>query len=391
MPNPGAMVSLQAFERDHVNTAIPIADYKLRRTIALQRDDELVMEAFTAFDELFHLHLKWSETVGYPELTFSSISKRYQRLVLDVTVQSSHFTYCTGAASPQWASIVWSTTPTPVEVYHVRNKFLLHPDKSPSFHNDANISFDQTVTFSIVGTLWKLDDDQLSSLQCRSYRTSSFEASSDASRKEATTNMVECIAAMRDASDTHPDIRIILQDEDEDSRLHVVHAFILQAQSPVFRRMLHSPMTEASNGEIVMAGVTAAELDDFLAALYGLSVPTNVQEDTDRLLAMLGLADRYGVTALRDECAKLLESRLNETNMASLLESADLHQATTLREAALRFITQRMDWTLTVMDTDNQCVRKVLRDHLEEEAAQAEAANKAQGAQLVCEDLEITV
>merc|ERR1712224_1128413 len=88
---------------------------------------------------------------------------------------------------------------------------------------------------------------------------------------------------------------------DEDgSAPRTVHAFILKAHSPVFRRMLDGSMTEATERIVNMKGVSPSELEDFLSCLYQLAVPKEVQESEARLIVMLSMADRYEILALKD-------------------------------------------------------------------------------------------
>merc|ERR1719336_3858157 len=60
----------------------------------------------------------------------------------------------------------------------------------------------------------------------------------------------------------HP--RAIAAAKDRGGRPRAAHAFLLKAQSPVFRRMLAAPMTEAAEGVVRMTGVTERQLDDLL-------------------------------------------------------------------------------------------------------------------------------
>merc|ERR1719323_1102118 len=133
-------------------------------------------------------------------------------------------------------------------------------------------------------------------------------------------------------------------------------------------------MLEATDRTVKMAGVSPGELDDFLTALYQLGVPRELQEDQDRLLGLLSMADRYEVIALRDACAVLLSRQLTEDNMVAILRVADLHQAEGLRLAALDFITARMERVAFAMDSDDQSVRRSVREHLSALATSREAA-----------------
>merc|ERR1712008_183388 len=133
---------------------------------------------------------------------------------------------------------------------------------------------------------------------------------------------------------------------------------------------------EATERRVRMAGVRPRELDDLLAGIYRLGVPPEVRGNEERLLALLSLADRYELVALRDDCASLLAAQLTEENMAAVIKVADMHQAAPLRAAALEFITARVERIAAVMDSDDAAVRKSVRDFL----ATAEAANRMHSA-----------
>mmetsp|Transcript_61087 Transcript_61087/g.172199 ORF Transcript_61087/g.172199 Transcript_61087/m.172199 type:complete len:392 (+) Transcript_61087:69-1244(+) len=389
MPNPGAMTSLQAFNRENINTVIHIPDYKLRLHLALQQHDALVVEAFVAFEEMFYLHFKWTERCNYPEIQLSSVGARYHKLVMDLNIQSPHFNYSAGegsygVAAPQWVPCMWSTPKTPIEVQRPNSSVKLVVDRPPTYHNDLNISLEQTVTFTLIATMWELDDSPINSLQCKSFRA---RALLDAGEKlDTSTRMIDNVASTRDAEDVEKDIVFEL-DDGAGTRVHSAHSFVLQSQSPVFRRMLAGPMTEATERTIKMSGVTHTELEDFLAALYGFAVPAVVAEDEERLVNLLALSDRYEVLPLRDECAKILEPRMSEANMAALLGVADRHQAMGLRSAALAFINERIERIAAVMDTDDPSLRRSIRDHL----AAAEASYRAHTDAADLKPIEITL
>lgn len=295
--------------------------------------------------------------------------------MLDLSVQSTHFTFSAGdtvysVAAPQWAPCTWSTPIVPVEVPRQGRPIQLNMDRPPTYHNDINVGLDQTVALSLTGTLWQLDESPLASLQCPSYR--SRKQALDAQSSECSASMVRSIAVAQSLSEIPADVRIQLDCGPPDSADGAagagvdrgVHAFVLQAQSPVFRRMLAGPMLEATDRTVKMAGVSPGELDDFLTAVYQLGVPRELQEDQDRLLGLLSMADRYEVIALRDACAVLLSRQLTEDNMVAILRVADLHQAEGLRLAALDFITARMERVASAMDSDDQSVRRSVREHL---------------------------
>lgn len=401
MPNPGTMTSLQTFDRECLNNVIHIPDYSLRRQLAIAHREALIVEAFTAFDAFFHLQLRWTSGRNFPDLQLTSATWHCQKVVLDINIQSPHFSHTGGFG-------IWSSDTIPYEVNRAGLVVPLKVNQPPATQNDSHIGLEQMVTFTIVGTLWRLDDSAITALHCKSFREHAHDVASGR-RVGATTLMVQNHLAMLGAEDGKMDVRIELLMDPQDSSCsstivegdaggdqtaisfdddaatsmskpgssgrsptpavlppstRMVHSFVLQAQSPVFRRMLTGPMTEATEGVIKISGMGPIELDDFLRALYGLAVPSDVYEDTDRLLSLLAIADRYGVVSLRDDCAVALEGRLSEENMGTLLKVADMHQASGLRAAALQFIARRADWMVAVMDTDDASVRRSVREHL---------------------------
>jgi len=391
------MTSLQAFDRESINTVVHVPDYRLRQRLSLKHKEAVVVEAFAAFDEMFHLQLRWGEGSNYPELFISSVGARYHRLMLDLAAQSPHFTHSTGeaiysAAAPQWAPCTWNAPGRPSEVTRPSSVMQLLVDRPPTYHNDINISLDQTVTFTLTGSIWQLDEDPSASLHCKSFRlrkTPGYEAQQHEEEEDAAAfftssqirtarSMMANITAARLLPDVSTDVQLEPDEEEGGGAVSTrgAHAFMLQAQSPVFRRMLVGQMVEATERRVRMTGVRPRELDDLLAAIYRLGVPPEVRENEERLLVLLGLADRYELVALREDCASLLAEQLTEANMAAIIKVADLHQAAPLRAAALEFITARVERIAAVMDSDDATVRKSVRDFL----ATTEAANKMHSA-----------
>eukprot|EP00928_Gymnodinium_smaydae_P038166 TRINITY_DN26376_c0_g1_i1.p1 TRINITY_DN26376_c0_g1~~TRINITY_DN26376_c0_g1_i1.p1 ORF type:complete len:389 (-),score=80.17 TRINITY_DN26376_c0_g1_i1:64-1230(-) len=372
MPNPGSVTSLQAFDKETVNTVVHIPDYKLRQQLAVHLGEEVVVEAFAAHEDLFFLHLSWKDDVDHPTLGLSAIGAGGQKIVLDITVQSPHFAYTFGTNSggqQPWMPTTWSTNVTPIEMQTTRGLVPLHVDRPPTYHNERGLTMAQTVTFTMTGTLWKLDNSLAVSLQCKSYRLKAEEMT--LTRGGATGDMASNVCAMR-SQVSERDMKIVLDDEEESPRF--AHAFVLQAQSPVLRRMLTAPMRETTERRILMCDVSARQLDDFLEAMYSMGVSAEVGADEDRLVELLEIADRYEVSPIRDECGALLEARLCEENLGRLLQVADRHHAEALRSAALEFAMSRLERIATVMDTDDRGVRASMRDYLN--SAQAERGER---------------
>merc|ERR1712232_743645 len=100
----------------------------------------------------------------------------------------------------------------PVEAHQAKCMIPLRLDKQPTYHNDINVSLEQTITFTLVGTAWKLDEAPLASLHCKSYGTKPRDLASTGV-KTVTTRMIDHISEMREASDVPHDIFISLDAE----------------------------------------------------------------------------------------------------------------------------------------------------------------------------------
>lgn len=364
MPHPAVTRSLESFEREHVNSVIHIPDYKLRSKLCLEKKEasELVVEAFTVFDVMFYLHIGWGNGgCNYPCMSLSLASAHSLKLAIDLNICSPSFSHTVGENPGQIVISNWATSAHLLEVHKTSSSIPLTVDVPPTHHTDANISLDQTVTLTIVGTLWKLEMQSTDSLWCASYRARKQGCGVDATG--IVLGMIDNIASMQaHEADSSGCIQIKL--DEEDNATCEAHAFLLQAHSPVFRRMLETPMTEATDRVITMANVGVRELEDLIRCLYQMRIPQEMQEDESRLLALLALTDRYEILAVHSVCASLLSTRLTEANMASVLKIADMHQAPALKKAALQFIACRIERIVAVMDTDDTRLRTVLREHL---------------------------
>mmetsp|Transcript_93853 Transcript_93853/g.162466 ORF Transcript_93853/g.162466 Transcript_93853/m.162466 type:complete len:192 (-) Transcript_93853:2-577(-) len=184
MPHPVATRSLEAFDREHINSVIHIPDYKLRSKLCLEQKEAgaLVVEAFSAFDVTFYLHLGWAKGGScYPSMSLSLASSHCHKLAMDLHVTSPSFSYVAGDNPSQTMSCNWTTSAHLLEVHKTTTIIPLNVDKPPTHHNDTHISLEQTVTLTFVGMLWKLEIQPTDSLWCASYRARKQDGIVDAS------------------------------------------------------------------------------------------------------------------------------------------------------------------------------------------------------------------
>lgn len=116
------------------------------------------------------------------------------------------------------------------------------------------------------------------------------------------------------------------------------HRMILATRSPVFRNMFQHEMQESSQGRIDISDVEVASLQLFLKYVYAGTLAENVGDEG--LWVLTALAHKYDVQGLLSECTNRWLTKLAPENVAAVLQEADKFGITTLRQAALQFITQ---------------------------------------------------
>ncbi|XP_057321496.1 speckle-type POZ protein B-like [Microplitis mediator] len=114
------------------------------------------------------------------------------------------------------------------------------------------------------------------------------------------------------------------------------HKVILSAHSPVFSRMLQSEMRESKENIINIKEVDAEIILEMLHYFY--TGETKASHDSETALKMLEVADMYQTTELRDICKFTLVSKMSVDNVLYILDAADDHNATDLRNSAMSFI-----------------------------------------------------
>ena len=113
-----------------------------------------------------------------------------------------------------------------------------------------------------------------------------------------------------------------------------MHKAILAAQSPVFMRMLVTNMRERASSAITLTDIDPAVFSELLTYLYSGTAPNMKIFATD----LLTVADKYQVSRLSMMCENHLKSTLEATSVVPLLVRADMHNATHLKEACLKYI-----------------------------------------------------
>jgi len=117
------------------------------------------------------------------------------------------------------------------------------------------------------------------------------------------------------------------------------HKIILASRSPVFKTMLESNMKEKITGSIEIKGMRIEVFESLLQYIYTSDAP-NIDTLARDLYAA---ADQYQIVKLKELCEAKLISNIDLENCIGLLVLGDLHQASALKQAALKFVSQNMD------------------------------------------------
>jgi len=117
------------------------------------------------------------------------------------------------------------------------------------------------------------------------------------------------------------------------------HKNILASRSPVFKTMLDSDMKERHTGNVVIKDMDPEVLANLLSYIYTGSAP-DIETMAKELFTA---ADQYQLMKLKELCEVKLSSSIKVNNCIELLVLGDLHQASTLRKSALKFVSQNLD------------------------------------------------
>lgn len=146
-----------------------------------------------------------------------------------------------------------------------------------------------------------------------------------------------------------------------------VHKAVLIARSPVFRRMFATDMEERRTGNIDMVDVSTLVAGKFIKFLYTDQLTDETAGETQEVLSLLQVADKYQVEGLKEHCCSHLAETLNIDTAASVLQAAHKFNIPKLKHEALNFITSSGERLAAVQDAEgfDDLDRDLLRELLE--------------------------
>jgi len=134
------------------------------------------------------------------------------------------------------------------------------------------------------------------------------------------------------------DITIKCNDPNEEGKVVQipVHKAVLASRSPVFEAMFSYNMSETEKKEVEIIDIGLNTVRDMLTYMY----TGKIEDLNTRSINLLEAADKYQLSELKEICEETLCSNLGVENSLECLLMADLHNATELKSAAVKFIVE---------------------------------------------------
>ncbi|KXJ07762.1 uncharacterized protein LOC110250055 [Exaiptasia diaphana] len=120
------------------------------------------------------------------------------------------------------------------------------------------------------------------------------------------------------------------------------HRVIVAARCHWFKCALTSGMKESIDRTILVPDTSPAVFCKFLETLYGEVMDTK-SLTTEQLIEMMILTDVYEMSSMKDACESALCTRFNSDNVIYLLSLADRYNTPKLKEECIKYVTTSED------------------------------------------------
>ncbi|KAL7288011.1 hypothetical protein TKK_0018061 [Trichogramma kaykai] len=114
------------------------------------------------------------------------------------------------------------------------------------------------------------------------------------------------------------------------------HKIMLSAASPVFRAMFTHDMLENKENSVNINNTTVNILTEMLRYIYTGEIETI---ETDKILEILAVADKYQIDTLKTKCGEILCAELSTENAIDILVAAHKYKVKHLEEEVIKFVT----------------------------------------------------
>ena len=121
------------------------------------------------------------------------------------------------------------------------------------------------------------------------------------------------------------------------------HKSILTQRSSYFNAMLSHDMVESQDSKVELKDLEADTAEDLLTFIYTGKVSDMGEKAAD----LLDVADKYGISGLKEMSEAALCAKMNIDNVLNMLVLADLHSAPSVKSLALKFVRENVKVIVT--------------------------------------------
>lgn len=125
-----------------------------------------------------------------------------------------------------------------------------------------------------------------------------------------------------------------------DNEVIPAHIDVLAEESPVFRSMFDTDMSEKNSGVVDIIDIEPHIFRDFIKYIYHGEFES---DNVDDLLKLLQVADKYSVPSLKRNCKNLISHQLTPDCVVDVLIVADLLKVVQLKRRCIHFIVTKKD------------------------------------------------
>lgn len=144
------------------------------------------------------------------------------------------------------------------------------------------------------------------------------------------------------------DVTLVVGQPEQNKKELKVHRLLLSAFSPVFAAMFsHTETKEALEKRVVIEDVSAETMERLLRYIYIGKLEFDKKEKEKPLLEFMAAVDKYQVDLLKGECESRLLGMITVESVCTILMSADLHNASTLKKHCLDFVVSNSDQVIS--------------------------------------------
>ncbi|KAL7298623.1 hypothetical protein TKK_0008391 [Trichogramma kaykai] len=127
------------------------------------------------------------------------------------------------------------------------------------------------------------------------------------------------------------DVKLIVEEKEIPA-----HKIVLSALSPVFRTKFICDVLENEENFVKITDTTANVVTEMLRFIYTGQINAI---DTDMLIELLGVADKYQIDGLKIKCGKILYANLSSENAVDILLASHKYKVEHLEDEAIKFVT----------------------------------------------------